>query len=378
MPCAVLFMLVLGVSDWHLIPGILSLDFLVQVGYLSVELPPWHPPCIQLKADLKMTSLFYGFSTLLMAAAHYTLCDDASVVEASAISLWGDLAAAWLLAIHKPLALLVLTGTVAFAWWVVMSVVKREIEAREMRARDDATGRVLEEVAQQLAAHAVQDITNEVANEVDDERVAKEVERFVVIARMEIALDRSDEILANISQRLKVVSSAIAAEKLAATSAAVAPLSATASVAAPDDFAENGMSRTGPFNSGSIPVDTSKRSYVGGGKRGWQKRVAAATEKAEKAGVLFEEQLKARLDAAAASAALQTVLVTDIAPQIDLEEGETSDMELEDGGMSPSEIRLHDFNVKLAEIKQMKRKLFEAFPEFADPSKRVAARPRNN
>ena len=111
---------------------------------------------------------------------------------------------------------------------------------------------------------------------------------------------------------------------------------------------ETGMSLTGPYNSGSIPVDKSMRPYVGGVNRVWQKRVAAAEVAA----------------AAAAAAALQ------VAAQTDLEDGEVF-MELTD-----AEIRLRDFNCRYAEINQMKRKLFNEYPEIADQLDRPASRPR--
>jgi hypothetical protein len=203
-----------------------------------------------------MMSLFYGLSALLMAAAHYTLCDETSVVEASTgVSMWGDIAAGWLLANHRPLAGLVLTGTIVFSMWVVMSVLQR----------------------------------------MDDKAEEEKVELYTVL------------------------------------------------MAAP---VETGMSLTGPYNSGSIPVDPLMRSYMGG-----------------------DPYRRAKM-ASAAAAALQ------VAAQTDLEDGEVS-MELEDGEMSPTEIRLHDFNCRYAEINQMKRKLFNEYPEIADQLDRPASRPRN-
>lgn len=99
------------------------------MSYLSIGLATWHPTCIQLKADLKMTSLFYGFSALLMAAAHYTLCDETSVVEASTgVSMWGDLAAGWLLANHNNLNVLLIVGIVWFGACIVGSILKSVIE----------------------------------------------------------------------------------------------------------------------------------------------------------------------------------------------------------------------------------------------------------
>ena len=302
-------------------------------------------------------SLFYVLSALLMAAAHYTLCDEASVVEAStAVSLWGDIAAGWLLANHKPLAGLVLIGTIVFAMWVVVSIV----------ALDDATDRVMKEIAVQIVSTAVEDIVKGVVNKIDDERVTREVDRFTAMARMEINLEESDKIIAEINQRLKTIEDDIAAEKAAAN---LTPLISNVNhtpVIALASLAETGMSPTGPYHSGSILVDTSMRPYVAGVNRDWQKRVAAAEVAAEKVGALFEETEKA----SAAAAAMQVVA------QIDLEDGEVF-MELEDGEMSPSEIRLHDFNCRYAEINQMKRKLFYEYPEFADQSDRPASRPRN-
>jgi hypothetical protein len=92
-----------------------------------------------LKADLKiMMSLIYVFSALLMAAAHYTLCDEASVDEAAmAVSREGG----WLLANYKPLAGLLLCGIIVFAWRIVWSVLERqanEYAAEELQARKRA------------------------------------------------------------------------------------------------------------------------------------------------------------------------------------------------------------------------------------------------
>jgi len=239
-----------------------------------------------------MTSLFYGLSALLMAAAHYTLCDETSVVEASTwVSMWGDLAAGWLLANHRPLAGLVLTGTTVFSMWVVMSVLQRmdesDVDSKEPLSR--------------CASQSSNRDANAEEEKVELYTYPPSVQcHYVAVA---------DSVL----------------------------------MAAP---AETDMSLTGPYNSGSIAVDPLMRSYMGG-----------------------DPYRRAKMAAAAAAAALQ------VAAQTDLEDGEVS-MELEDGEMSPTEIRLHDFNCRYAEINQMKRKLFNEYPEIADQLDRPASRPR--
>jgi hypothetical protein len=157
-----------------------------------------------------MMSLFYGLSALLMAAAHYTLCDETSVVEASTgVSMWGDLAAGWLLANHKPLAGLVLTGTTVFSMWVVMSVLQRmdesDVDSKEPLSRSASQS------------------SNRDAN-AEEEKA--ELYTYPPSAQCHYVAV-ADSVL----------------------------------MAAP---AETDMSLTGPYNSGSIPVDPLMRSYMGG------------------------------------------------------------------------------------------------------------------
>jgi hypothetical protein len=243
------------VWDGCLIPGILSPIFLARVSYLSIGLASWHPPCIQLKADLKMMSLFYGLSALLMAAAHYTLCDETSVVEASTgVSMWGDLAAGWLLANHKPLAGLVLTGTIVFSMWVVMSVLQR--------MDDKAEEEKVELYTVLMAAPAETDMSltgpyNSGSIPVDPlmrSYMGGDPYRRAKMAFAKVAAENAGGILATPKQ----LPAPVATPKPLGILATPKP---SVPMAAP---VETGMSLTGPYNSGSIPVDPLMRSYMGG------------------------------------------------------------------------------------------------------------------
>jgi hypothetical protein len=123
--------------------------------------------------------------------------------------MWGDLAAGWLLANHKPLAGLVLTGTTVFSMWVVMSVLQRmdesDVDSKEPLSRSASQS------------------SNRDAN-AEEEKA--ELYTYPPSAQCHYVAV-ADSVL----------------------------------MAAP---AETDMSLTGPYNSGSIPVDPLMRSYMGG------------------------------------------------------------------------------------------------------------------
>lgn len=277
-----------------------------------------------------MTSLFYGFSALLMAAAHYTLCDETSVVEASTgVSMWGDLAAGWLLANHNNLNVLLIVGIVWSGACIVGSILKSEIE------KDDKIRRAV--------AYADWVAENERLNARWEERMDRQViyatedrEREERINRCIARSDQIGELISNMMHSIDSIDERLAV-KMANSTSVTPQIAPTAT-----------LSDISPSHNTHLLVDTSKRSYVGGVKCDWQKRMAAAE----------------------AAAALQ------VAAQTNLEDGEVV-MELEEGEISPTEIRLHDFNCRYAEINQMKRKLFDEYPEIADQLDRPASRPRN-
>jgi hypothetical protein len=177
----------------------------------------------------------------------------------------------------------------------------------------------MKEIAVQIVSTTVEDIVKGVVNEIEDERVTREVNRFTAMARIEINLEKSDNVIAEINQRLKTIEDAIAAEKAAAEAEIVLytypaymqrscnaiahppliPNVDNAPVIALASPAETGMSPTGPYHSGSILVDTSMRPYVAGVNRDWQKRVAAAEIFSDEARARFEanETMEAEIEA---------------------------------------------------------------------------------
>jgi hypothetical protein len=324
-------------------------------------------PCILLKADLKiMMSLIYVFSALLMAAAHYTLCDEASVDEAAmAVSREGS----WLLANYKPLAGLLLCGIVVFAWRIVWSVLERqakEYAAEELQARKRA--------AKEKQAM---------------ECIVKEKQAEIRVAYWDKLFEREE---VNNSALWMHEPSAFtygvpdAAELLAAEQAAK---DAAVAVVSPSSMDVEGRPVT-PVTPRHDEFRTKLGELQIMQKEAAKNYIMCHPDKRAKIDELkrklgedypeYANEIKAKdaAEQAAKDAAEQAAkdAAAAVTSNIQKEDGEISDAEMEDGELSPTDLRFDEFFTKYTDINQKKRQLEEEYPEFSRDMARFEARCR--